>query len=653
MPKKVFQYAVFIIIFFSLCYTGCAPKKKLAPVSPEKIRVSSQSANSAWQSGNYHTAADQYKKLLADPEVEKARRDVFYYRLAASLAELKKFKQAQQVLEDWSRENDKIEDSRQWQELYCRTLLKLQGREALTEYLTTITLKSGYPYSLKKTAGEKLVDHYWDKQQYSRALPILSELFSQAEDKQTKNELQNYTLNKINGLSNQDLFTLAEETQKIRRSDRVPYNLVLWAYWLRKLQKDEKIWPQAYGELHSVAFSGNLPDPAPFKKKFAALKKKYGRISKKIYLALPLSGQYSSVSWKILRGASLAQWELARDNNFISIHTFNTAAKNWTDDLASLNQASIVGGPLTGKNWRRVKKLNLHRENVFFTFLPNIKDEGDSGWKFFTSPRDQVKRLITPCMQRLGMTRFAVLYPKDDYGRKMAREFWEVAREKGAEITGLQSYPPDKPTKWGDAVKSLLAVQDPDDPTITPEPDFDAVFIPDSLSRAKGIIPQFFFYDEERLLILGPMLWSQGTTGTNLENNYFSLALTTGAWWPDNPSNAKSKLSGLLDLTMQGKADLWTALGYDFIRHAIRMPEVVKNFDPRKINDSLLSLPPMQWSMAPITWDKNGVSSQNLYVLRMSGSGLNPAHFSSIEALMHYRKIQNAKRMEKLENSEK
>lgn len=651
MTNTPFRYSLCLVCFLFLACSACAPKKKIEPRVPETKEISAASARSAWEAENYARAAELYGKLLDKGAPDRETRGLYYYRLAASLQRSDSYRRAEQVLETWSQKDISARTDWRWHKIMADCLLHTRGRDAWIDHLSEVTVGSRYAYPLKKKAAEKLISYYWEQKKYSAALPVFSELFARAEKRSAKKELQNRALSRLNGLSGEDLSKLEKSIRKIERPARFPYNLLIWSYWLRKAEESPDKWEEIWPRLQSVAYGGDLPDPEPLREKLQELEKKLGKIGRRIALTIPLSGHYSSVGWKIMRGASLAQWELAQKGKKIRVQALNTGSEGWTEKLEKLSGTPLVGGPLTQKNWKKIKTKNEHRKKTFFTFLSRLEEEGEDGWRFFPAPRDQVRRLILPGMKRLGIKRFAILYPEEDYGRSMARAFWKEARDRGARITGLESYPPGEPREWGESVKTLLQVEDPEDPTQTPEPDFGAVFVPDSFSRAKGIIPYFFFYGEERLLFLGPMLWSQGATTTNLENNYFGLSMTTGPWWPDNPSSSREKLSGLLDKTMQGEPDFWTALGYDFVRHCMRMPD--GEIGPENINETLTGLPSMQWTMAPITWDKQGKAKQSLYVLRLSQSGLNPVHYPSMEALMQRRNIQHEKRMEKLKKEKK
>lgn len=209
----------------------------------------------------------------------------------------------------------------------------------------------------------------------------------------------------------------------------------------------------------------------------------------------------------------------------------------------------------------------------------------------------------------------------------MAEVFWREATAQGIAITGMESYPPNEPTQWGEAISRLLRVPEEgteeDVEEERPEPDFQAVFIPDSLSKAQLILPNFYYFDEDRLYFLGPELWSQGLTqGQEIESRYFTLAVTPGAWWPDNPAPGTNALITELDSMGQAPPDFWAALGFDFINFTSSLGTLPWDWDAELLNELLSEPMSMDWSMAPIVWDATGKARQRLFLFRPHSKGI-------------------------------
>ena len=56
-----------------------------------------------------------------------------------------------------------------------------------------------------------------------------------------------------------------------------------------------------------------------------------------------------------------------------------------------------------------------------------------------TQPREEVALLVDYAVRELGAQHFAVLYPRDTYGRGLRRMFWEAVEEQGGRIGGWAS----------------------------------------------------------------------------------------------------------------------------------------------------------------------------------------------------------------------
>jgi len=642
-PMKLVKISIFCLIVF---LTACAPKKSLMQPMPEDALLI-QKADQAWEDKNFLLSQKLYAKIVTEANLDQKTRITAWERLALSAMHNNDYHQALTALKHWAELMPQIKNSWHWHKLYSQALKQTQSDSVYEEYLSRLIINNNYPFSLRLEAGYVLAKHYFAQKNWGQALQVYKELHEQAKDNESKIALETHLANFLEQLAPAELQTIKLTLDPAQKWD-FPQNIVFWVYSIQKLKADNSCWPRIWPNLNSLIQNGKFTDVEPFLAEFNFWEKKLGKPSQTIGLTLPLSGPYATIGWKILRGASLAQWALLQDGVQIKIKTINTDAPDWQNILHNESEALIFGGPLLKKNWEELTKLGENERKLFFTFLPTIEQEGQAGWRFFPSPRDQVRVLIKKVILDLNFTNLAILYPEENYGRKMAKIFWEESSKLGAKITGLKSYPPDQPTRWGKIVASFLNIKDKNDPLQNPDPDFQAVFIPDSLSRVRAIIPQFFFYDENRLLFLGPMLWTQGFNPKELEVHYFSLALVPGAWWPENHGAKVTQLKNLLNQTVQGEPDFWVALGFDFVRFSTMLGRLSDSWHSSKINQILAQIQDMDWTMAPISWNEHGQASQDLFVFQPSSSGLIPANITSIEAKIEFRTERRAQRLEKL-----
>jgi outer membrane PBP1 activator LpoA protein len=152
---------------------------------------------------------------------------------------------------------------------------------------------------------------------------------------------------------------------------------------------------------------------------------------------------------------------------------------------------------------------------ITLTQKVRITEIGDYVFRNFLTPEMQVAAIVPFAIEQLGVERFAILYPDENYGNTFMRLFRDEVLDYGAEITAIESYQPDQTDFAGQISK--LAKMDLEDwrsnmrhrrhKKDTVVVDFDAVFIPDSSEKAGLIAPQLAFYDIDDVLLLGTNLW--------------------------------------------------------------------------------------------------------------------------------------------------
>lgn len=157
----------------------------------------------------------------------------------------------------------------------------------------------------------------------------------------------------------------------------------------------------------------------------------------------------------------------------------------------------------------------------------------------------------------------------------------------------------------------------------------EAVFIADSYAQAQLILPHFFMQDARDILFLGPDLWSQ-TLGAaevkadDIDFEYLKNAAMPASWQPGDPSAETQILNRLLEAQDGRKGGFWTALGYDFVRFAARLP-VKPGAQAAEINRLLPSAAlGLEWTMAPLAWDGQGVARQSMRLVSAVRGGLVP-----------------------------
>jgi ABC-type branched-subunit amino acid transport system substrate-binding protein len=182
---------------------------------------------------------------------------------------------------------------------------------------------------------------------------------------------------------------------------------------------------------------------------------------------------------------------------------------------------------------------------ITLTDQEEITKIGNYVFRFCMTGRFEVASLVNYAMQELGMKRFAVLYPNDNYGNEMETLFREeVLRRKGA-IARATPYDTDE-TDFADEIKTITNIVDASAGGGKGEGQrggdrvdagLDALFIPDVPVRLKMIIPQLAFHNVRDVRLLGTSAWNNPDVlragGEFLEGAVFVDAFSPNSFYPD------------------------------------------------------------------------------------------------------------------------
>lgn len=632
--------------YFCLCLlglflaAGCAVK---APVPLEKEPAASrleQQAARAWHNEAYEQSLQLYQELVHTEDLEQPKAAEAWRRIAQSAAALERFDLALKGLSRWAQSEPQAKSDWPWHELYSFTLSQTQGPEKANAYLHTLVLEEKTPWQVRQPAGERLTRIYWQQEAFADFAQVQAALHRDAPTEKAQLRVEDVLRRTVQDTPEDTWRALLQAIGPLE-AQSYPDNLLQWIRTTDQLEAEALGWGAAWHRLAAIVRHGGLAQTDQLEEQLQALRQDYGVPKQEIALLVPLDGSYAKFGRGILRGAGAAQWEITRNRGSITVHVLNTAADNWEERLNELPEnIQLVGGPLRQDIWESVSE-DRRSSRAFFTFLASLSDgeEGQHAWRFFASTADQSRALVQACNQ-LDIHDIAVLYPRERFGRRMAESFWEQTQEHNATITGLQSYSPEAPTKWSTTVADFLRVPEEqqenaeteDTSQERPDPDFQAVFLPDTLSKAQLMAPNFFYHDEDRLLFLGPRLWSQALAqGEDLEERYFRLALTPAAWNPESQRPGVLQLQQELDRAGLPDPDFWSALGYDFVRFAARLDDPAPGFTPKTLNRRLHNFSGLSWALAPLHWDQDGLARQELFLFQPVSGGLRPAALDSLK----------------------
>jgi hypothetical protein len=579
-----------------------------------------QEADTAFAENRWAQSEFYYQRLVERQDLAEQQRPEALKRLADSALRAEHPMQARFALEQWAAIQPDAANGWQYNALLLDAYRALGRESELASLKDKLLNDASLTWALRHRAGVRLALGYAAEGQNAKALQTLEEFYAKAPSAAARGEMEATFFKGMQDLSSVDALAKAVPTAK-RLS--FPGALVFFEQARREARVGEKGWDAAWKTMRGILSNADLSDKVMLGDILQALERSNGQPRTGVVLLLPITGRYQDVGRKIVRGAGAAQWMLANQGVELDIKVVNTDAPDWLDRLRNLPpEYAVVGGPLRVSSFKSLEQSGELSRRAVFGFLPSLGDaqEGRQAWRFFPSREDEVRALVRIASQRLGIHNFGVLNPAEPFGTEMADIFRRQVMLAGGSVTSQQSYAPKDSPSWGRRIAALLNVPSNfDKKAPLPDANFGAVFLPDGWSQAQLLVPNFFFYDATDMVFLGPNLWSSALDRvTDVEETYFRLAICPGAWNPQ--SLGAEKLQALLDSEGLGQADLWVAIGYDWLRMASGLGTLSSGWTPADVNARLQNLR-MEFSLAPMTWDADGVTYQDMYLFTPGPDG--------------------------------
>ncbi len=276
---------------------------------------------------------------------------------------------------------------------------------------------------------------------------------------------------------------------------------------------------------------------------------------------LPLSGEFSAYGEEVLHGIELALGLQEKETGSFSPEliikdTGGNPAKALAglDTLVNEEKVIAVIGPLLSRTAQETagKAQKNYVPLITLTQKQDIVKEGDMIFRNLLTPHREIEGILQKVTEKMGLKKFAILYPNNSYGHFCMNLFWDGVDGMGGAVTGVEAYNPSH-TDFAAPVKKLVGLYYPrpesvtrkleemrtpqdEETTIYPEGvqpiiDFDAVFIPDSFERIVMIAPQLAYYDIIDVPLLGTRLW-QSPRLAELAGDYVQGAIFSSGFFP-------------------------------------------------------------------------------------------------------------------------
>lgn len=316
---------------------------------------------------------------------------------------------------------------------------------------------------------------------------------------------------------------------------------------------------------------------------------------KTIGAVLPMTGKYSSISQKTLRGIQMG---LGLYNNMPSNFKLAVVDSEGNPDMARrgierlVKEDNIIAvvGSLLSKTAPAVaaKTSELGVPSIALSQKAGITDAGPGVFRNSLTSEMQVKILVKTAMETYGMKKFAIMYPNDQYGVEFTNLFWDEVLARGGQIVGAQSYSSKETDfkdsvqrlvgtyyiegrseeyklrlkEWTDAQKKITVRTTPPEDLLPPIVDFDAVFIPDNIKTMGQISAMLSFNGVKGVRLLGTNLWN--VPGISKRAGHFTNNLLfVDSFFAQDPAYANSSFIRDYKNIFNEEPGIFEIQGYD------------------------------------------------------------------------------------------
>lgn len=373
-----------------------------------------------------------------------------------------------------------------------------------------------------------------------------------------------------------------EEIQKFSRIKNLSIPQDLFDYWAGYKFVQQEDFTNAANILNAFLEKyPNHPKTEQVKELLAGI----GTITfnkKKIGVILPMSGKYKLYGQKAMKGIELALARLSESGiTDLSIEVKDSMsdpeqAAKCVDQLGKNNVSSILG-PIIVSRQAADKAQVLGIPMMALTQKTQFPQYGDYIFSNFITPEMQVQTLGSYVFHELGLRRMAVLYPDDKYGNRYMQVFRQMVDQFEGQLTAAQVYDGSQ-TDFSDSIKKLIR---------NTGLSFQALFIPDSVSRINLILPQLVYHDATGFPILGTNLWHRDSllketrrynSNAVICDGYFSgSANPETAWFDKAFQDLYQERPGFLEAIAYDTAQiLFTAANADDVNSGRQLKDVLR-----------------------------------------------------------------------------
>ncbi len=293
------------------------------------------------------------------------------------------------------------------------------------------------------------------------------------------------------------------------------------------------------------------------------------------------------------------------------------------EELADEERVMAIIGPLLSVTSEAAAKRAQELEVPIITLTQreDIAEIGDFVFQNCLTNSQQIKALTSYAIGELGLSRFAILYPRDLYGIKLTHLFIDEVLRRGGEIMGIQSYDNEQ-MDFGGQIKRLVGlregeIQKGQKRDFEPIIEFDGLFIPDYSNRIGLIAPQLAYYNVIGITLLGTSAWNSPELISE-GGKYVSGSIFVDGFFKDSPNPRTKRFSQEFTNTFDSDSTTLEAQAYDAVDLVVQVLTDQEIFSHRQMRDGLMRVMGFDGISGLTSFDLDGKPNKIPFILTVT-----------------------------------
>jgi len=342
---------------------------------------------------------------------------------------------------------------------------------------------------------------------------------------------------------------------------------------------------------------------------------------------LPLSGENRVYGIRSLHGMELAIHAFEPNYEGMPIKlvikdskSSPREAENAVEELVDGERVIAIIGPLLSVTSEAAAKRAQELEVPIITLTQreDVAEIGDFVFQNCLTNSQQIKALTSYAIGELGLSRFAILYPRDLYGIKLTHLFIDGVLRKGGEIMGVQSYDNEQ-MDFGGEIKRLVGLQEGEIQTeqkrdFEPIIEFDGLFIPDYFDRVGLIAPQLAYYNVIGVTLLGTSAWNSPELISG-GGKYVDGSVFVDGFFKDSPNPRIKQFSQKFRDTFDLDSTTLEAQAFDAVDLCVQILTDQEIYSHRQMRDGLMGVMGFDGISGLTSFDLDGKPNKIPFIL--------------------------------------